>query len=199
VHEAGDPGIAAVVDLDVGRDDLQQCADAVIRMNAEWRYGRGDRDLAYPVASGAVLSYAAYLAGERASASGQRLLLRPAAPRAADDHATFRRYLDEVFAWANTASLARSGAPVPFADLAPGDFFVMSGRPFGHAVLVLDVARDPSGRVAMLLGQGYMPAQSLQVLSPGAGQAWFVVTRETTAVATPFWEPFPVASLRRFP
>jgi hypothetical protein len=202
VHEAGDPRIAAVVDIDVGDRDLQQCADAVLRMNAEWRYGRGERAIAYPVSSGALLSYGGYLAGERAFASGRELDVRPAAARADDDHRTFRGYLDEVFAWANTASLGRAAAPVSFASARPGDFFVMSGNPFGHAVLVLDVARDAAGDTALLLGQSYMPAQSFQVLSPGAarpGRPWFVLPAGSTAVDTPFWAPFPLATLRRLP
>ncbi|HVJ89056.1 MAG TPA: DUF4846 domain-containing protein, partial [Labilithrix sp.] len=33
--------IAAVVDIDVGRADLQQCADSVLRLHAEWRYTLG--------------------------------------------------------------------------------------------------------------------------------------------------------------
>ena len=128
--------------------------------------------------------------------------MRPAAARADDDHRTFRGYLDEVFAWANTASLGRAAAPVSFASARPGDFFVMSGRPFGHAVLVLDVARDAAGGTALLLGQSYMPAQSFQVLSPGPaspGQPWFVLPAGSTAVDTPFWAPFPLATLRRLP
>jgi Domain of unknown function (4846) len=199
VRAGDDPRIAAVVDIDVGTSDLQQCADAVLRMNAEWRYSRGDRDVAYPVSSGATLSYPRYLAGERAFASGNKLLTQPSASRMSDDHRAFRGYLDEVFTWANTTSLEREGARVPFAELRPGDFFVMVERPYGHAVLVLDVARNDAGDVAMLLGQSYMPAQSFQVLRPFGQRAWFVVRPGTTTVATPFWDPFPLSSLRRLP
>ncbi len=199
VREGGDPSIAAVVDIDVGASDLQQCADAVVRMNAEWHYGRGDRDVSYRVSSGVALGYAQYLAGSRAFAHGNELLVQPAAARLADDHRAFRRYLDEVFTWLNTSSLDRDGAPAAFADVRPGDFFVMSGRPFGHAVLVLDVATSAAGAVALLLGQSYMPAQSFQVLSSSSHGAWFVVEPGATEVATPFWKPFPLTALRRLP
>jgi hypothetical protein len=213
VREGNDPRVAAVVDIDVGKGDLQQCADSVLRMNAEWHYGRGDRDIAYPVSSGATLAYDRYLAGDRTHSSGNRLIVHRAASRLPDDHAAFRAFLDEVFTWANTASLSKEGVSVDASDLRPGDFFVMTGRPFGHAVLVLDVARSDGGDVALLLGQGYMPAQSFHVLhSQGRSQvasqvasqvrergAWFVVHPHDTEVETPFWQPFPLSTLRRLP
>jgi hypothetical protein len=87
-------------------------------------------------------------------------------------------------------------AEVDRADLQPGDFVVQPGGP-GHAILVLDLATAPDGRRALLLGQGFMPAQSFQVLvPPGAKGPWFSLDGE--AVDTPFWPaPFPWSSLRR--
>lgn len=191
------PNIAAVVDLDIGKANLQQCADSVIRLDAEWRYGAGKRDLSYKAASGTTIPYAQYVAGERAVAKGKGIeLVRRSGP-AGDSHALLRTYLDDVFAWANTASLERDASRVAFRDLRAGDFFVMSGSPFGHAVLILDVARDESGRLALLLGQGYMPAQSFHVLRESERSTWFVVDKNATEVKTPFWAPFPVQSLRR--
>jgi hypothetical protein len=65
-------------------------------------------------------------------------------------------------------------------------------------VLVLDVARAGDRR-ALLLGQGFMPAQSFQVLRPAEGAAWFLVEPGATALDTPFWPAFPWKALRRFP
>jgi hypothetical protein len=191
--------IAAVADLDVGTRDLQHCADVIIRLNAEWHYGRGERDIGYKSVSGARLSYKQYLAGERAVVEAGKFTLRPAARPKMDDHAAFRAWLDDVFAWAGTASLERDAEKVAIGDLRPGDFFVMSGRPFGHAVLVLDVAKDDRGRVAMLLGQSYMPAQSFHVLRRSESSAWFVLEPGAQLVDTPFWQPFPIGALRRLP
>ncbi len=194
------PGIAGVIDIDVGARDLQQCADAVIRMHAEWHYGRGDRDQAYHAASGTLLSYKRWLGGARMVAGeGGKASLRDVASPRRDDHAAFRAWLDEVFTWANTSSLTKEGTQVPFAEVRPGDFFVMTGSPFGHAVLVLDVAKDVSGRTALLLGQSYMPAQSFQLLRPARDATWFVVEPGATEVKTPFWAPFPMRTLRRMP
>jgi hypothetical protein len=199
LHDDGHhPNIAAVADLDIGTKDLQHCADAIIRLHAEWRYGIGERNIAYRSVSGQPLSYRSYLAGDRSFVEGTSLVFRRGAAAHRDDHALFREWLDDVFAWAGTASIERDARKVVASDVRPGDFFVMSGSPYGHAVLILDVARDDHGRTALLLGQSYMPAQSFQVLRPSDASAWFIVEPEQPMVATPFWRPFPMSSLRRF-
>lgn len=196
--------VAAVVDLDIGDKDLQHCADVIVRLHAEWRFGRGERDLTYRAVSGQSLSYRGYAAGDRAIAEGTRISMqRMAGPHNADDHVFFRGWLTDVFNWVGTASLERDAAKVGgIADVRPGDFFVKSGSPFGHAVLILDVAKDARGRTALLLGQSFMPAQSFQVLKPtspaAGGDVWFVVDLGDIAVDTPFWPAFPMTSLRRF-
>lgn len=194
------PNIAAVVDLDVGDKNLQQCADAVIRLHAEWKYGRGDRDMSYKSVSGTSIPYARYLAGDRAVTRGNDLVLQRSSGARADEHALFRAYLDDVFNVASTRSLERDAARVPFAELRAGDFFVMSGQPFGHAVLVLDIAKDDEKnprRLALLLGQSFMPAQSFQVLRPDTRSTWFVVDVSATEVKTPFWPAFSTEMTRR--
>ena len=128
--------------------------------------------------------------------AGQGFTWSPSA-RADAGHGSYRRWLDAVFNWANTGSLARDSEPVAAADLHPGDFVVQAGAP-GHAVLVLDLARAPDGRRALLLGQGYMPAQSFHVLRPGRGSAWFIVEPGALFLDTPFWAPFPWKALHRF-
>ena len=190
--------LAAVVALDVGTADLQQCADSVIRLHAEWLWAGGRRDQSYRAASGTPMPFARWAAGERMVQEGAGFHWMPTT-RPDASHAAFRKWLDNVFGWANTGSLARDAVPVPLSDLGPGDFVVQPGAP-GHAVLVLDLARAPDGRRALLLGQGFMPAQSFQVLRPGRRDgAWFVVHPGDTALDTPFWPAFSYArTLRRF-
>lgn len=193
LYEPDDPRIAAVVAIDVGNADLQQCADAVIRLHAEWSWSRGRRDMSYRAAAGVELPLARYARGERIAARGSSIAWQPGG-KAGSDHATFRGYLNTVFAWANTVSLEKQAKAVEPDQLAAGDFFVLPGNP-GHTVLVLDVARQGERRFA-LLGQSFMPAQSFQVLRPSARSAWFELSPDRDVV-TPFWRPFPWSSLRR--
>ena len=201
VLPADHPNLGAVVAIDVSPRDLQQCADSILRLHAEWLYGRGRRDMSYRAANRAPMPFARWARGERMVAEGNAFAWVRSA-RADTSHAALRRWLDGVFTWANTGSLARDTDVIDERDIAPGDFVVQPGAP-GHAVLVLDVARAPDGRRALLLGQGFMPAQSFHVLAPGdraaASDPWFVVEPGATSLATPFWAPFPWRALRRFP
>jgi len=196
LHAASDERIAAVATLDTGKADLQQCADAVMRLHAEWSFSRGTPNVSYQAASGTALPFARWAHGERIVVHGKDVTWAPSA-RPSSDHATFRQYLDAVFSWANTVSLARQAKPVTLENLRPGDFFVIGGSP-GHTVLVLDMARAENGSRAVLLGQSYMPAQSYQVIRPSAQQAWFTVDPASAGIQTPFWpDPFPWSSIRR--
>lgn len=190
--------IAAVVAIDIGTADLQQCADSVIRLHAEWRWSLGARDQTYRAASGAMMPFARWMRGERPVEEGNAIrwkaIGKPDPP--GGDHLSFRKYLDSVFTWANTGALALYAKKATIDEARPGDFVVLPGSP-GHAVLVLDMAVSPEGKRAALLGQGFMPAQSFQVLRPEKGRVWFDIDAGSPGLKTPFWPIFPWDSLRR--
>jgi hypothetical protein len=193
---------AHVVEIDVGDRDLQQCADTTIRLLSEyaWASGRAS-ELGWHFTSGDLTTWADWVAGER-FAIGRTVERSRGAPRPAD-RATFRGWLDLVFTYAGTRSLAREGTPVGDRPVEAGDVFVSPGSP-GHAVIVLDVAVGPDGRRAGLLGQGFMPAQDLHVLRrdlPGESAVldgvWFVLPGPGERLDTPSWDPFAAGDARR--
>lgn len=197
IRGGDDEHVAAVSSLDLTPADLQQCADSVIRLHAEWLWSRGRRDATYFAASGTAMPFARWARGERPVLSGPHgntLEWKPMA-RPQSDHDAYRRYLDSVFAYANTVSLAKHSIAVAASDVRAGDFFVHPGWP-GHVVIVLDVARGEGGTRA-LLGQGYMPAQSFHVMRPSRDSAWFTLDPKAP-LETPFWAEFPWSELRRF-
>ncbi|WP_370645395.1 DUF4846 domain-containing protein [Corallococcus sp. EGB] len=196
VLAASDARLAAVAELDVGTADLQQCADSILRLHAEWRWASGHPErIAYRFTSGHLASWPRYAAGERARVSGAKVTWVPGSAAADSSRAAFRNYLELLFTYAGTLSLQAEGARPPREQPRPGDFFVLGGSP-GHTVLVLDVATNAKGERVALVGQGFTPAQDFHVLA-GKDGPWFPLEGER--LATPFWAPFPMTSLRRLP
>ncbi len=169
----------AVVDVDVGNRDLQQCADAVMRLRAEWQFSSGRaRDVAFNDTAGKRLRFAA---------------------SPTQDSAAFRKFMANVFAFAGTASLERELKPVEPSTVAAGDVFIKGGFP-GHAVLVADVVMNAEGHRRFLLLQSYMPAQEVHVLkNPKSeeGSPWYG-TDFGPQLVTPEWS-FARTALRRWP
>lgn len=190
----------AVVDIDVGSSDLQQCADAVIRLRAEYLWSRHDFPaIHFRFTSGDPAAYVNWRDGERPRVSGSRVRwTRAAAPD--PTYEGFRGYLVSVFTYAGSLSLARELTPVADGrDVRPGDVYVQGGSP-GHAVLVLDVATEStSGRRVFLLAQSYMPAQDVHVLRNPRDRErlpWYTTDFGDT-LETPEWT-FRARDLRRF-
>lgn len=188
----------AVLAVDVGPADLQQCADAVIRLRAEYLYARGlDDAITFRFTSGHLAEWAKWRDGFRPQVRGNQVSWSKAAA-AGRSYANFRRYLDTVFTYAGTASLSRELAAVPDpAQVQPGDVFIQGGHP-GHAVIVVDVAADAAGRRIFLIAQSYMPAQEIHLLRNPASPAcpWYPAASAGTLV-TPEWT-FRYEDLRRF-
>lgn len=196
---------AAVIDIDVGRRDLQQCADAAIRLRAEYLWAAGRRaEICFRAAAGYAFPWSRYSRGVRPPRRRGEGWSDTGTP--GRGYRTFRHYLDRVFGVANTASLMRQTSAIPWAQVRAGDVVLQAatGARYGHAVTVLDVVTNAAGQRRLLLAQSYMPAQQLHVLRrPGpAGEeagdlAWYAPPAAGQPFATPEWT-FPPASLRRF-
>ncbi|AWV89975.1 DUF4846 domain-containing protein [Bradymonas sediminis] len=192
---------AAIVAMDVGARNLQQCADTAIRLHAEYLWSSDQRDqLAYHFTSGDETRWGDWKNGERFRIAGSKVKrVRSAKPNGS--RAEFRRWLDTVFMYAGTRSLRLDSKSVQPRAIEAGDFFVAPGSP-GHAVIVLDVAENAQGQRIGLVGQGFMPAQELHVIrSRGPqviDQVWFVLPDEGQQIDTPSWDAFSSDQLRRF-
>jgi hypothetical protein len=166
----------AVLDISVGNEDLQQCADAVMRLRAEYLYDQSR------------WSEIAFMDNNRKTYRYQN----------GKDRAAFNAYLRKVFSWCGTASLVRQLKPVKMESIMPGDVLIKGGYP-GHAVIVMDVATNRKGEKIYLLAQSYMPAQDIHILRNLASSQlspWYKVA-ENQAIVTPEWV-FEPGQLRRW-
>lgn len=188
----------AVVDLDVDPVDLQQCADAVMRVRAEFLREAGREDeIDFLLANGDHLAWPGWRDGKQLKSYFGIKFQEGAPPDAS--YGNFRKYSKSVFRWANTVSLGKQMNPVPDGKrILPGDVFVKGGYP-GHAVLVMDVAEDKKGNRVFLLAQSYMPAQEFHILrAPDSPtDPWYPAVGKGSLL-TPEWD-FDWSQLKRFP
>ena len=179
--------VAAVVDIDAGTQDLQQCADAIIRLRAEYLFSHDPNKVHFHLTTRYDFWFSDYVAGKTFKVRGEDVT--PASrPAEAPTHAALARYLVPTFGYAGTLSLSRELRPVPLAAVQPGQVLIHGGAP-GHAVLVVDVVENPATKEKfMLLAQSYMPAQDIHVLRPDWDtNPWFRVDAEASIVGTPEW------------
>ena len=173
----------AVLNIPVGTKDLQQCADAVMRLRGEYLFEKKRYDdLHFNFLSDGKPRYF------KTFAKGKT------------DYKTFEKYMEYIFVSANTGSLLKEMKPLPSVhSMQPGDVFIQKGNPYGHAEIVLDMAvNKTSAKKIYLLAQSYMPAQDIQILLNPINpelSPWFELNEED--IQTPEWT-FRASDLRRF-
>lgn len=157
---------ARVVDFPMVPGDLQQCADSAIRLRAEWLKTNG-RPIAFHATSGDLIPWKRWASGERPIEKGNHLVWVTGGAKDWDG------YLKAVFTWAGTRSLVldTEAATEPHS----GDLILVPGSP-GHVLVILDVASTSESQY-VLIGEGYMPAQSFHVeIGPNSG--WWLYSEE---------------------
>ena len=164
----------AVVDFNLGERDLQQCADAVIRLRAEYFYdAQRFNEIHFRFVNGFNAEFSKWANGYGISVNGNKVTWITNSNHNSS-YASFQKYLDIVYAYASTLSLEKELIAKPLSDLAIGDVFIQGGSP-GHCVIVVDMAaNENNGEKIFMLAQGYMPAQDIQILKGDSeGSPWF--------------------------
>jgi hypothetical protein len=174
----------AVLDLSTGNKDLQQCADMVMRLRAEYFYAKKLYDsIRFPKTASMVYRYSDY----KTTCTG-------------DQRACFFQFMEKVFMNCGTYTLENSLRKVPdIEQMQIGDVLIKGGAP-GHAEIVVDMAVNrQTGQKIFLLAEGYMPAQDAHiVLNPVQTTLgpWYLLNDEHQVV-TATWI-FSSGQLKRF-
>lgn len=193
VHEA-------VVDIDVGERDLQQCADAVMRLQAEYHYSKKNYNrIHFNYTSGHKVAFDDWRYGKKPKVLGNKVVFTPKLSSSPNNsYSNFKKYMNSIFNYAGTASLEKELKKVSLEDIRPGDVFIQGGFP-GHAVIVVDVAENAENEKIFMIAQSYMPAQDIHVLKnlkKTSISPWYSTDFGNT-LATPEWT-FDVRNLKRF-
>jgi len=158
-----DAAYVAVVNMPISDRNLQQCADAVMRLRAEYFYAQKEYDkISFRITNDFEVDYAKWMQGNRVVVKDYKTNWYKAR-QPSNTYQDFRNYLEFVFTYAGNLSLSKQLHPQNLKNLAIGDVFILGGSP-GHAVIVVDLARNKNGQKVFMLAQSYMPAQETQIL-----------------------------------
>jgi hypothetical protein len=187
----------AVLNIDVGKKDLQQCADAVMRLRAEYLYAlQKDNQISFDLTNGFSCNFSKWKQGYRVKVKGNKTwwVKKYSYNRS---RKTFISYMTFIFSYAGTYSLSKQLRRVSANDIKIGDVFIQGGFP-GHAIIVVDLAKNSKGEKIMLLAQSYMPAQSIHIIKNPASSfsPWYKINTGARLV-TPEWI-FNFSDLKRF-
>src|SRR5215203_1239836 len=150
-----------IIPYDVGSTDLQQCADALMRLRAEYLFQQKRYDeIGFHFVSGNYYSWNDYCNGLRPVLKGREIKFN-ATSHSEKNHESLRRYLDIVYNYASTISLAKELKPAN--DFEIGTVVIHAGSP-GHCFIIIDESTNKEGDKVYKLAEGYAPAQSIYVL-----------------------------------
>ena len=189
-----------VLNIDIGKKDLVQCADAAMKLRADHLFEKHLYDqIKFLATSGDEISFESWLKGMRWKEQGAKLVSYNIHKEASNIQQEYNSFMELVFSYCGTYSLSKQMNTVKdIMSIQPGDVFVFGGFP-GHAVTVMAVAKNVGDERVFLLSQGYMPAQDIHILKNYANtdqNPWYNVS-ELYPLYTPQWQ-FEKESLKRW-
>lgn len=183
-----------VLKFDFIGKDLQQCADACIRIRAEYLWSKKQYDkIHFKNTPGFNIEYRKWAEGYRVHFDKKWNASWSKDAKQDYSYANFKKYLYFVFTYCGTLSLSKEMQTINLSEIQPGDLLINGGSP-GHAVTVLDVLHEKNGNgIKLMLCQSYMPAQEIEILAnPYAWNSpWFEIRdayNPPTVIETPEWD-----------
>lgn len=186
IYQAGHIG---VLDIPVPSNGLQQCADALIRIRAEYLWDNNRKDeIGFKFTSGDYCSWLQYAQGYRPKINGNTVTFsKTATPNHSKD--SFYKYLNLIFTYAGTYSLSEELIKVPtLSDIKVGDLLIYPGFP-GHVMMVADIIENTHGVRRFAFFQGNTPAQSVHIIKNASDtkmSPWYILDGKTS-LETPIY------------
>lgn len=188
----------AVFKLPIENEDLQQCADSIMRVYGEYYYKKkAYNNIKFSLGTGFVADFNTWRKGYAIVINGNKISWTPSSKNNSG-YSSFKRFMRIVFAYSGTLDMDKASKKIPLSKAKIGDIFIRGGSP-GHVVLIADICKNAKGKKAYLLAQGYMPAQEFQVLrnSLHNDDPWYYENEITYPLDTPEYT-FDKGSLRKY-
>lgn len=188
----------AVFTLPIENEDLQQCADSIMRIYGEYYYkNKMYNKITFPIGNSFIADFDKWRKGFAISVNGNRISW-VSSSRNDSGYNSFKRFMRIVFAYSGTLNIDNTSKKIKLSKARVGDIFVKGGSP-GHVVMIADICKNADGKKAYLLAQGYMPAQEFQLLKNPLHEddPWYYEDEIKYPLRTPEYS-FEEGSLRRY-
>ncbi len=181
----------AILEIPVPSNGLQQCADALMRIRAEYLWEKNLKDkIGFKFTSGHYCSWKKYAEGYRPKIKGNKVTFHKTA-KANSSKKNFYKYLNLIYTYAGTLSMYNEMEKIKSKEIKLGDMLVTPGTP-GHIVIIVDEIVNEKGDKKYALVQGNTPAQSVCLLKnfeDSSQSPWYeFVEKETIYVPGYYFE-----------
>jgi hypothetical protein len=172
----------AIIDIDLPEKDIQASEDAILRLRAEYLYGKQLMEkITFPIENGDTSFFTHFLRKEKPT------------------YVKLKKYLEQLAPQTSNTALSNDLEYVLLGEMQIGDVFVQGGQP-GHAAIVVDMAENEAKQKVFLLAHSFIPTQDIYIVKNLDQNdmlgAWFPLNFGTS-LYTPEWE-FSLNDLRRF-
>jgi len=192
-----DTTVAAVIDWKVKGRRLEQCMDILVRFYAEFLWENQIHEkLTLPLPGRQSIKWSDWKNGFRPKFSGinvKQLKIE----KLNSSKKNYNKYLNLVFAESHTQQFYYAYPTIKREDVQIGDFVIKKGAK-GHAVMIVDIAKNAKGDLIALIGQGDTPACEFYLLNYKKENPWFLLDFSNELIPLPINKKMSWDGLRRF-
>jgi uncharacterized protein DUF4846 len=192
-----DTTIAAVVNWDIKGKRLEQCMDILIRFHAEYLWENNKQEkLVLPLPGRKSLKWKDWQEGFRPKFKGINFdLIKSDKYNSSKNN--FNKFLNLVFAESHTQQFYYAFPQIEREEVQVGDIIIKKGIK-GHAVIIVDLAKNSEGDLIALVGQGDTPACEFYLLNFKKDNQWIPLDFSKEIIPLPIKKKMTWDGLRRF-
>ena len=192
-----DTTLAAVVNWDIKGKRLEQCMDILVRFYSEYLWGKNEIvKLILPLPGGQRIKWTDWQQGFRPKFKGISFDLIKSEKHNPSKN-NFNKFLNLVFAESHTQQFYFAYQAIDKQNVKVGDFIVKKGVK-GHAVMIVDLAKNAKGDLIALIGQGDTPACEFYLLNYKKNNPWIPLDFSKEVIPLPIKKKMTWDGLRRF-
>jgi hypothetical protein len=192
-----DSTVAFVINWPIAGKRLEQCMDILVRFYAEYLWNMQEQvKLSLPLPGRHLLKWTDWQLGYRPKFKGINFELIKSTKFNSSKN-NYNQYLNLIFAETHTQQFYYAYPEINRHEVRIGDFIVKKGVK-GHAVLIVDLAKNANGNLIALIGQGDTPACEFYLLNYKTKNPWFPLRFDKEALPLPIRKKMTWDGLRRF-